>query len=150
MGFRPIFGPRCPRCRNFEANVSSEGADVSPILNPPNLQGCGRCRCPTDTSLKTCPALKALLEAALPSNSTVHVQLRHPVKHAFDMEGIPSTESERIHPVHTYTTDLYQDLHVILMPIPSVSFAMVFHKYEGRTESHEQLFFACELGTADE
>ena len=22
--------------------------------------------------------------------------------------------------------------------------------YEGRTESHEQLFFACELGTADE
>ena len=23
-------------------------------------------------------------------------------------------------------------------------------KYEGRTESHEQLFFACELGTADE
>ena len=23
-------------------------------------------------------------------------------------------------------------------------------KYEGRTESHEQQFFACELGTADE
>ena len=23
-------------------------------------------------------------------------------------------------------------------------------RYEGRTESHEQLFFACELGTADE
>ena len=23
-------------------------------------------------------------------------------------------------------------------------------KYEGRTESHEQLFFACELGIADE
>jgi len=23
-------------------------------------------------------------------------------------------------------------------------------KYEGRIESHEQLFFACELGTADE
>ena len=23
-------------------------------------------------------------------------------------------------------------------------------KYEGRTESHEQLFFTCELGTADE
>ena len=23
-------------------------------------------------------------------------------------------------------------------------------KYEGRTESHEQLFCACELGTADE
>jgi hypothetical protein len=23
-------------------------------------------------------------------------------------------------------------------------------KYEGCTESHEQLFFACELGTADE
>ena len=22
--------------------------------------------------------------------------------------------------------------------------------YEGRTESHEQLFFTCELGTADE
>ena len=24
------------------------------------------------------------------------------------------------------------------------------YNYEGRTESHEQLFFACELGTADE
>jgi len=23
-------------------------------------------------------------------------------------------------------------------------------KYEGRTESHEQQFFSCELGTADE
>ena len=27
----------------------------------------------------------------------------------------------------------------------------IFEKYEGRTESHEQLFFfVCELGTADE
>ena len=26
---------------------------------------------------------------------------------------------------------------------------MCVHTYEGRTESHEQLFFACELGTAD-
>ena len=25
-----------------------------------------------------------------------------------------------------------------------------FQKYEGRIESHEQHFFACELGTADE
>ena len=25
-----------------------------------------------------------------------------------------------------------------------------YSKYEGRTESHEQLCFACELGTADE
>ena len=24
------------------------------------------------------------------------------------------------------------------------------YKYEGRTKSHEQLFFACELGTTDE
>ena len=27
---------------------------------------------------------------------------------------------------------------------------LVCYKYEGRTESHEQLFFACELGTEDE
>ena len=26
----------------------------------------------------------------------------------------------------------------------------LYKYYEGRTESHEQLFFACELGTADE
>ena len=29
-------------------------------------------------------------------------------------------------------------------------FFEIVAKYEGRTESHEQLFFACELGTADE
>ena len=26
----------------------------------------------------------------------------------------------------------------------------LMHIYEGRTESHEQRFFACEMGTADE
>ena len=26
----------------------------------------------------------------------------------------------------------------------------LYTRYEGRTESHEQLFFACELGKADE
>jgi len=28
--------------------------------------------------------------------------------------------------------------------------SLTYEKYEGRTESHEQLIFACELGTADE
>ena len=27
---------------------------------------------------------------------------------------------------------------------------LLYKNYEGRTESHEQRFFACELGTADE
>ena len=27
---------------------------------------------------------------------------------------------------------------------------VILYNYEGRTESHEQFFFACELGTADE
>ena len=36
----------------------------------------------------------------------------------------------------------------------SVNSVFIYHRpkilYEGRTESHEQLLFACELGTADE
>ena len=32
----------------------------------------------------------------------------------------------------------------------AATFVGNFRKYEGRTESHEQLFFASELGTADE
>ena len=41
-----------------------------------------------------------------------------------------------------------------LLPVPDVGIPILFRfmscKYEGRTESHEQLFFACELGKADE
>ena len=33
---------------------------------------------------------------------------------------------------------------------PAKKFNTTVTKYEGRTESHEQLFFANELGTADE
>ena len=32
----------------------------------------------------------------------------------------------------------------------NISTAFILQFYEGRTESHEQLFFACELGKADE
>jgi hypothetical protein len=38
MVFRPIFGPRRPRCRGFQATESLGGADVSPILNPPTFR----------------------------------------------------------------------------------------------------------------
>ena len=46
-------------------------------------------------------------------------------------------------------------IHLILILILKVNinqraFGGIHEMYEGRTESHEQLFFACELGTADE
>jgi len=42
-----------------------------------------------------------------------------------------------------YKLDLRHQSHPLLqVPMPA--------NYEGRTESHEQLLFACELGTADE
>ena len=40
------------------------------------------------------------------------------------------------------------ELEVNLKPFKSE--VRPIHTYESRTESHEQLFFACELGTADE
>ena len=44
-------------------------------------------------------------------------------------------------PVSILTHKKVQKTHKLLFNLDS---------YEGRTESHEQLFFACELGTADE
>ena len=38
----------------------------------------------------------------------------------------------------------------LLHRMPWNLFHSELHLYEGRTESHKQLFFACELGTADE
>jgi len=46
-------------------------------------------------------------------------------------------------PVLFYNLSLIRGSYRKFYSITSVS-------YEGRTESHEQLFFACELGTADE
>ena len=45
---------------------------------------------------------------------------------------------------------LFKDCIKIFKTIESRTDCMCLHKYEGRTESHEQLFFAGELGTADE
>ena len=42
-----------------------------------------------------------------------------------------------------------QDIHACYMP-NLYTRGIKIKYYEGRTESHEQLFFACELGTADE
>jgi len=34
--------------------------------------------------------------------------------------------------------------------VATIYFQLIQNRYEGRTESHEQHFFSCELGTADE
>ena len=47
---------------------------------------------------------------------------------------------DTLHGKHVIANRLYRYIFKNLLP----------RRYEGRTESHEELFFACELGTADE
>ena len=51
-----------------------------------------------------------------------------------------------------YSHDLKLTTHSHLMQRLKMSIAIpsLLHTYEVYTKSHEQLFFACELGTADE
>ena len=53
-----------------------------------------------------------------------------------------------LHGLRTYLTAYYLSIF-INEPIGDWEYEL-FHIYEGRTESHEQLFFACEMGRADE
>ena len=40
-------------------------------------------------------------------------------------------------------------LHLYIKCYTNWIYHKVFYNYEGRTESHEQLYFACEVRTAD-
>ena len=50
-----------------------------------------------------------------------------------------------------YTTNKAPKLQTVLANLPpNQKYQLYTFIYEGRTESHKQLFFACELGTVDE
>ena len=60
------------------------------------------------------------------------------------------TELDFVKASFCFTWMKYKFCHVVFHPENYVTHILPSFKYEGRTESHEQLFFACELGTADE
>ena len=56
-----------------------------------------------------------------------------------------TNQSEQFVSLVQCSQKLYSEIYT-----SKINHLVSYYMYEGRTESHEQLFFACELGTAEE